>query len=31
MVYVLRKGVTWADVPAERIGCSVVTPARTPG
>ncbi|WP_409351339.1 IS5 family transposase [Streptomyces decoyicus] len=25
IVYVLRKGVTWADVPAERIGCSGVT------
>ncbi|WKK26990.1 IS5 family transposase [Streptomyces olivoreticuli] len=25
IVYVLRKGVTWADVPAEQIGCSGVT------
>lgn len=25
IVYVLRTGVTWADVPAERIGCSGVT------
>ncbi|MEW2163855.1 IS5 family transposase [Streptomyces sp. NPDC007084] len=25
IVYVLRKGVSWADVPAERIGCSGVT------
>jgi transposase len=25
IVYVLRKDVTWADVPAERIGCSGVT------
>ncbi|GAA3798050.1 hypothetical protein GCM10022403_034880 [Streptomyces coacervatus] len=25
IVYVLRKGVSWADVPSERIGCSGVT------
>ncbi|MCC2280769.1 IS5 family transposase [Streptomyces sp. ET3-23] len=25
IMYMLRKGVTWADVPAERIGCSGVT------
>lgn len=25
IVYVLRKGVTWVDVPSERIGCSGVT------
>ena len=25
IVYVLRTGVTWADVPAETIGCSGVT------
>lgn len=25
IVHVLRKGVSWADVPAERIGCSGVT------
>ncbi|PKW05308.1 putative transposase of IS4/5 family DUF4096 [Streptomyces sp. 5112.2] len=25
IVYVLSKGVSWADVPAERIGCSGVT------
>jgi transposase len=25
IVYVLCKGVTWADVPTERIGCSGVT------
>ncbi|MEU3983797.1 IS5 family transposase [Streptomyces sp. NPDC026672] len=25
IVYVLRKGVSWADGPAERIGCSGVT------
>ncbi|MFD3328560.1 IS5 family transposase [Streptomyces sp. NPDC058701] len=25
IVYVLRTGVTWADVPAEKIGCSGVT------
>lgn len=25
IVYVLRKGVSWADVPTERIGCSGVT------
>ncbi len=25
IVYVLLKGVTWADVPTERIGCSGVT------
>ncbi|MFJ4806851.1 IS5 family transposase [Streptomyces murinus] len=25
IVYVLRTGVTWADVPTERIGCSGVT------
>ncbi|AKJ08559.1 transposase [Streptomyces incarnatus] len=24
-MYVLRKGVSWADVPSERIGCSAVT------
>lgn len=24
IIYVLRKGVTWADVPAEKIGCSGV-------
>jgi transposase len=23
--YVLRKGVSWADVPPERIGCSGIT------
>ncbi|WP_405466722.1 IS5 family transposase [Streptomyces jietaisiensis] len=25
IVYVLRKGVSWSDVPTERIGCSGVT------
>lgn len=25
IVYVLRKGVSWADVPTKRIGCSGVT------
>lgn len=25
IVYVVCKGVSWADVPAERIGCSGVT------
>lgn len=25
IVYVLRKGVSWRDVPAERVGCSGVT------
>jgi transposase len=25
IVYVLRKGVSWADVPAKAIGCSGVT------
>ncbi|GHF41736.1 hypothetical protein GCM10010359_50520 [Streptomyces morookaense] len=25
IMYIPRKGVTWADVPAERIGCSGVT------
>ncbi|KUN81167.1 transposase [Streptomyces bungoensis] len=25
MVYVLRTGVTWADVPTETIGCSGAT------
>lgn len=25
IVYVLRTGVNWADVPAEKIGCSGVT------
>ncbi|MBH5131783.1 transposase [Streptomyces sp. HB-N217] len=25
IVYVVRKGVFWADVPPERIGCSGIT------
>jgi transposase len=25
VIYVLRKGVSWRDVPAERVGCSGVT------
>ncbi|MGW6144806.1 transposase [Streptomyces sp. NPDC055140] len=30
VMYVVRTGVTWRDVPAERVGCSGVTAWRRP-